>query len=376
MLPNFANLSLDTRSSQRLSVTNDSAQSKGITKKKMTKPLPPGWVAYNNNAGDVQYTDGTLHTYTVAQAWDRYNRKQEEAKSTPYHEESHDIISCGRDEAYGSISKELHRTRIVDDMLQYVCATGHTPSLVYLGAPDGSDSQFFQRQVESHSALKGTRLVAVNLATIQRIDDTDKVEYITDTIENYMASVDDDTFSHAWLDTTSLEIDNQLLWNTKRSTVEKVYLVVSLKGNFGYRSKEDSVMILKTQCEFFGLSIKHQEAYCGITPNGAQSKKINMMFFTCKIENVKVLTVYDDNYNSIGAMIDVPIEIFSGSMGDVAIFESKNAYLGLIKGYDMVSGKWSVQFFDLLGNLIPGVYQFETSRYQKVSPFLRSYFNK
>lgn len=367
MLPSFTNLSLGAKAPQA-SRTKYYEPSKGITKKTRDphQPLPPGWTTYTNNAGDVQYTDGLIHTYTVAQAWIRYNKSQKEISDTDL---------CERNEAYGSISKELHRIRIINDMMQYVCTTGKTPSLVYLGAPDGSDSKFFQRQVRSHNQLKGTRLVAVNLAAIQRVDGTYDVEYITDTIENYMASVDDNTFSHAWLDTTSMEIDNELLWNTVRGTVDRIYLVVSLKGNSGYRSKEDSAIIVNTQCEFFGLSIKHQEAYCGITPKGGQSNKINMMLFTCKIEYAKILTTYHMNYNSIGAIIYIPKEMIENNIyEDGSIFEYINTYVGLVKGYDLVSAKWSIQFFDVFGNLLPDAFYITPSKAQKISIYNRSYF--
>jgi len=380
MFPTFHKLSIDTRTSQRVLTDNSEKQSdKGIQKHKRDKEsLPPGWWMYQNNSGDMQFTDGNIHTYTVRDAWKRYE-KQKRMRGDLSPDASDKLDLCERTEDYGSISKELHRKRIVDDMVTYACETGHVPSLVYLGAPDGSDSQFFQRQMSLHDKLTNARFVAVNLADIQRIDDTDKVEFVKDTIENYMETVGDNVFSHAWLDTTSLEIDNKLLWNTVRSTIAKIYLVVSLRGNSGYRLREDSAMIVKTQCDFFGLVIKHEEAYAGINPQGGQSNKINMMFFGCNITGPRQKQpVYDQHYNLIGAMIDIPVDMTQSLLPkithDMNIFTHKNAYVGLIKGYNHMFNMWSVQFFDSHGNLLPDVFQTVPSARHTTSIFNRGYF--
>lgn len=274
-------------------------------------------------------------------------------------------------EAFGSISKSLHRLRIIEDMIAYGCSTGRKPSLVYIGALDGSDSKFFQEQINSHVALNGTRLVAINYAPIRRANDTPNVEYVTAALEDYMKSVDDNTFSHAWLDTTSLEIDNELLWNTTRSTTERVYLVVSLRGQFGYRSKEDSALIVKFQCDFFGLSIKHQEAYSGITSTGGQSNKINMLLFACNVQAGRTIAAYNAIYDRIGAMVDIPMHELANTTEDIFVY--KESYLGIITGYDPILNMWSLQFFGSRGNLLPDRVNIAFSDKHRTAIFNRSY---
>lgn len=302
----------------------------------------------------------------------------ERKQSNPQTQVFTDVIDrCDHwDGAYTSISKDLHRQRIVNDMRKYSCQTGRTPSLVYLAAPDGSDSHYFQRQIQTHVELRGTRLVAVNKKfDINLPPNTDKMQYVADTLENYMQSVESNSFTHAWLDTTSQEIDNELLWNTCRSTLDKIYLVVSLRGNSGYRSYEDSSMILKSQCEFFGLTIKHQEAYAGITPNGDQSSKINMVFMTC-LRTKPTKTDYDKNYNAIGALVDVKPDAINASSKIMTtnIFLYGTYYIGLVKGYTPSTQTWLVQFFDQYGNLLPQVFTIARLGIIRTSIFSKSYF--
>lgn len=272
--------------------------------------------------------------------------------------------------------------RIVQNMVKYVCDNGSEPSLVYLGAPDGSDSQFFQRQINLRAELKGTRLVAVNTANIARIVDTDQVEYVKGTMEQYLSTSKVDEFSHTWLDTTSNEIDNELLWNAQRCTRELVYLVVSLKSDSGFRSREDSALVTKAQCNFFGLTIKHEEAYAGITPLKQPSPRINMMFTACKVERTKRRAVWVKHYLSIGGMIDVPMNLLQNPIGEdrCDLFlhhgKGKSAYIALITGWDTTSSTWSLHFFNADGKLVGHTAQINQWSNDSIYQFTRKYFPK
>ena len=381
MLPSLANLNIDAPTMRNDQVNPTEKPKRFIQKNPRQKKetLPPGWKAYTNGAGDVQYTDGNKHTYKITDAWDRYNKGGGEDAED---DAEWPVQSCTRTEAYGSISKELHRMRIVEDMVRYVCDYDLSPSLVYIGAPDGSDSQFFQRQVNLRAELEGTRLVAVNTADIAHITDTEQVEYFKGTMENYLSKSAVDEFSHAWLDTTSNEIDNELLWNAQRCTRELVYLVVSLKNNQGRRSRQDSALVTQVQCNFFGLTIKHEEAYAGITPTKKPSPIINMMFTACKVDRAKRRSLFDGHYLSIGGMIDVPTSAVPNPTGEdrgglfVRRRRKKEDYIALITGWDTASSMWSLHFFNDDGKLFSHTAQAHVWPNDRIYPFTRAYFPK
>mgnify|MGYP006872199221 CR=1 FL=1 len=157
----------------------------------------------------------------------------------------------------------MHRIRIIEYRVRYVCRSPKRPSsLVLLAAPDGSDCDFFLREVKARKELAGTRLVAVNDKTIRQgsegDDDGDvNISYVEHTtLEQLLTESPTAEVTHAWLDTTSKEIDNELLWNARRVTTANIYLVVVLQR----QQRSDAEMVLRIQCEFFGLQITHQEA--------------------------------------------------------------------------------------------------------------------
>ena len=127
--------------------------------------LPPGWEERRNNSGDAEYYyDGlglrpSKFTFSKSQAWQFFNSGHGrqfgdlERLRQAANPGSMDVQSdgggsaCGDDGgdegAFGSLSKRLHRERVVRHLAADACATGRA-SVVFLGSPDMADARYFR----------------------------------------------------------------------------------------------------------------------------------------------------------------------------------------------------------------------------------------
>lgn len=312
MLPNLATLHIAPQTRTRSGGSDNTSLT---SKKQKNEPLPDGWTVVPNRSGDWEYLSPNKQFRTLSSkvVWERHRA----GKDPPPADETEHVTApteCQVEKGdYGSTAKDLHRMRILRDMETYTCenyANNLKVSLLYLGAEDGSDSLFFMQQIENNQLLKGATLTAVNRKNITKTFpgfSAGTINYVENTtIEDYLDKYTGEGFTHTWLDTTSKEIDNKLLWDAQRVTTTKIYLVVALKDHTGYRLREHSYLVTRVQCEFFGLRIIHEESYAGITPDKKQSNKINMVFTTCDASGASNKNTWNENYKCVGWLTDVP----------------------------------------------------------------------
>lgn len=323
--------------------------------------LPPGWTVRRRGIDKPEFVspDGLLFTFSVADAWRRYQRVLNRPQSPAEFSSPVDDADCNKFIGeYDSISKELHRLRIVKDMEQYACNNpGKPPVLVYIGAPDGTDSRYFDEAVRLRPALRGARLIAVNGERFTRKDGTQHVTYFEwQTIESYLKTAGNKECSHLWLDTTQTELSTRALWDAHRTTIEKVYIVLSMRKR---PNRDDSIMVTRLRCGFLGLTIKHEEAYAGSALENGQSNKINMVLTIAKVDG-RGYPEYSDAFDLVGQMVDVPVSskyISSKQLRHYLInSHNNNEYVvGLVTSwepaYEPIGKAYAVEFYTNFGEL-------------------------
>lgn len=200
-------------------------------------------------------------------------------RSQPSRFEPHEggSLAFKKPAVYTSVSKLLHRQRIVLDMRSYVVGK-RAPSLLYLGNPDGTDSAFFQAAVDNGELPRSATFTAVNDGAFHpRVKKMHNVETSENTeILTVATNANAVSFSHVWLDLTEREPDPQLMHELNRVLTNAagrncVYVTLSKRC----RSYDDSVMVMSAMCDAWQFKITHVEDYQG----GEQTVKRNMMFF-------------------------------------------------------------------------------------------------
>ena len=317
---------------------------KGTTKHK--NDPPPGWSMRTNRVGDKEYVspDGRYYQRSLSMAWKTYQRTQ---RQQPEDDRSFEIIAsddpfCTKIEAYGSISKELQRQRILFDMRDYRCRLTHSrtkPALVFLASPDGSDTQFFSNELAAIPSLADTKIVAINGGPITRREGTERVEFRDHTnLETFMNNSQTNSFSHGWLDLTENEVGTQLLFDSSRVCTDYVYVVQSLRTV----QYADAITVMNAQCEAAGLRMRHSENYVGV------SNRRNMLFVS--LQRVREPRPYDDEFNRVGMLIDMPAAHMNVAEGLVPPmvydWHSTPYYVGFVLDYDPVKKMYQVSFYD------------------------------
>ena len=342
MLPNLGTLRLDHC---EIGPSNEWDPPK-IYKKR--KALPPGWYAKQNATGDTQYysPDGRYNEFSIPLAHKKYQSTKDREVFTPHVPQK----DCHTTESFGSVSKSLHRLRILRDMEIYECETNKAPVLVYIAAPDHTDSHFFQREIQKRPGLKGTKLIAVNTQKLDDIEPLDggvRIECIQGTLAAVLAEKDAGFCSHLWMDTTQNDIGNREIWDARRTTVSMVYVVLSLSRH----TLANTRITLSTQCDFFGLKIKHEEAYSGKN----NSNSINMVFVACKVNDQVQRQAFAEQFTHIGCPLwhisykDMKPEKKGTKLESQCYYyhdKKDQLLLGLIVGFDTRKMQWSLKMFN------------------------------
>jgi len=85
-------------------------------------------------------------------------------------------LMAPKDQFYHSTTKLVHRYRVLTDMFNYQNATKSPPSLLFLAAPNGADSESFQTAIDLGQLSSQTRLVAVNNGNVSTTRNMTNVE--------------------------------------------------------------------------------------------------------------------------------------------------------------------------------------------------------
>lgn len=188
---------------------------------------------------------------------------------------------------YDSLSKTLQRTRILANMQEFYADTGVAPSLIYLGAPQGADSAFFQEAVDTGKLPVNSKFTAVNCSTFDvRVKEMKNVAVVENALLlDVVASADARSFSHAWLDLTELEPEPSLYVSIRRvlrdvESRDSVYINVAKRT----RTFDDCVRVLRSMCSTYAYQITHLEDYIG---GSTKQHKKNMLFVACRLVPTK-----------------------------------------------------------------------------------------
>lgn len=344
--------------------------------------LPPGWTVRSYGIDKPEYVspDGMIFVFSVKEAWRRHATMPSAVGPTNT-QTTNSLPDCNLSSsgAYESISKHMHRVRIVKDMVKFACQTGESPVLVYIAAPDGSDSTYFDQEVRSNPSLKGTRLIAVNNGRFHRVRGnidfgTQHVEYVEGTqMHEYLNNASEKAFTHTWLDTTNVDIECKTYWNANRTTKDMVYIVLSLRA----QRSDNLRYVVSTRCKFFGFRITHEEEYSGVSSNGP-SNQINMVFVAANVLSQKYQKSYDPLFDRIGCIMDVPVvnvELDS-SFKDGIYTTSKNKTaqaVGFVTHYDGYYNMFTLILFNRdrsLGNTAIEVHRSRVGNYSAWTPKL------
>jgi len=210
---------------------------------------------------------------------------------------------------FSSVTKATHRYRILCDMQRFVANTSSTPSLLYLASPSGSDSEFFQKAIDSKDLPINTRLAAVNCGEIAVSDCPTKFKNVafhphTD-IEDFVKTTRD-TFSHVWLDLTCTEMPTEMLFrlhSVLKSPVGRDAVYVTLSKRC--RTLDAQLKIASAVGDATGFKITHMEDYTGTTQTATLSAKRNMLFLACAQStagSANHAKRFDENLNAVGCI--------------------------------------------------------------------------
>tara|TARA_B100001057_G_scaffold441837_1_gene476759 strand:+ start:924 stop:1916 length:993 start_codon:yes stop_codon:yes gene_type:complete len=256
-----------------------------------------------------------------------------------------------QEQFYDSVTKLAHRYRIVIDMALF---RNGPPSLLYICAPSGADSEAFQMAIDSHQLPYNTRLVAVNNGALSKLSRCPNVELREMTsAEDVIMRSEKNEFSHVWLDLTEVEPEMRMLFKlarTMRDPHERDCIYISLSKRC--RNFAVQLNVMTAMCESVGLKISHVEEY-----TGSGSVKRNMMFFVCQVikrfARLDNDVEFDENIRAIGSLAFVeqkdghPREIMEWCTPN-GKFMSNQAF---VHRYNASTAAYLCSFFDPTGSL-------------------------
>lgn len=277
--------------------------------------LPPGWEERRNNSGDAEYYyDGlglrpSKFTFSKSQAWQFFNSGHGrqfgdlERLRQAANPGSMDVQSdgggsaCGDDGgdegAFGSLSKRLHRERVVRHLAADACATGRA-SVVFLGSPDMADARYFQSRVDAGALPSSVVFHAVNRGEF--VGDADGLRNVSfhpgvDLLA-FLETQEANAHTLVWMDLTSTDVTYRELAAGCLAARETVMLVLSLRT----ATMKTTTPVVETMSAALGTTITHIENYQGL------SGKRNMAFYELDCSNYRHRS-YRDEFDSIGMLV-------------------------------------------------------------------------
>ena len=291
--------------------------------------LPPGWKLTVNPSGDFEYVSeyATTRSFTkapsksgIAQAWKRYRNHIQKADLPPMTAfgPQVDMDACREGSGlFGSLSKTLHRMRVVEHMKSEWCRSSNPPSAAYIGAPDKTDSEFFQRTVDGGTLPTDTKFHAINKDAFYtgdgRLEFPNVSFYESTTMEDYLETSNDNDYTVIWLDFISKSVSYHTLWKACKSATTHVMLVLSLRT----QSMLTVTRVVDAISSSIGVSLSHCENYSGA------SNVRNMAFFEIDCSNFRP-QAYTPQYEHVGSLIYI-----SEEAGDDTMFRLECGGVGM-----------------------------------------------
>jgi hypothetical protein len=163
-------------------------------------------------------------------------------------------------EKYGSFDKRFHRERVVKRLVYDACA-GNSPSAVYVGSPDLSDSNYFQSKVNDGTLPTNVMFYAVNKDSFK--GDTSRYPNIEfhpyTTLDKFLQTQSPNSHAVVWMDLMKRDIAYTELAAACNCSRETVMLTLSLRGTqIKYQSE-----VIRTISDAMRCLVKHAEEYTG-----------------------------------------------------------------------------------------------------------------
>ena len=200
--------------------------------------------------------------------------------------------------SFASAAKSCHRHIVANDVHAscHLAKHGGHASLVYISCPAHEDTLFFMSKLAN---AENVSLVAVNRGTLPPIDTTGfagKVALRPCTeLADVLVESTTNSFTHGWLDLTSVDIGMELLRQAVRCCTERVYVVLNVDRL--HNGLEDTRERMKVRVSVFrGVTIDGEPVY-----QGASGKK-NMIFFTLNVSKKAALAHEVDLTEDIGKL--------------------------------------------------------------------------
>jgi len=269
--------------------------------------LPPGWKLTVNSSGYFEYASDYASTRSftkthsksaIAQAWRRHRHHTQVAESAPI------VDSVSRVDAgacldgsgsFGSLSKTLHRMRVVEHLRLEWCHGIVAPSVAYIGAPDKADSVVFQGFVDDGTLPTETMFYAINHGTFSesayQSEFPNVVFHENTSMQDFIEIGNNGVYTMIWLDFTSTMVDYYTLWKACQLARTHVMLVLSLRT----QSMSNVTRVVDAISKSIGVSLTHIENYRGL------SNVRNMAFFEieCSERNTKT---YKEQHENVGKL--------------------------------------------------------------------------
>jgi hypothetical protein len=285
-------------------------------------------------------------------------RKERHSGTNPVAVHAHNArqLLPAHEQAYDSVSKTVQRFRIFVDMQRFAAGGARTPSLLYLAAPSGSDSVWFQSAIDAGQLPASTRLVAVNYGDVATTAATKNVVVKSHTTMEQVLKTTADTFSHVWLDLTCTELTAELLWRVGSVLDDSVgrdcvYINLSKRG----RTFDTHLVVTGAVCDALAFKITHVEDYTGASKANAASQKRNMVFFVCSdVANApRCQEAFDPNMEAVGGLVYVPYD-HRRSPDTMERRSRGNTYdhhVGFVRAYRSSPPRFDVSLFDTCGRV-------------------------
>lgn len=282
--------------------------------------LPPGWRLTVNPSGDFEYSSEYASTRSfanapsksaIAQAWKRYRSHTKAVELTPMVVDSvprvYEKACSDGSGSYGSLSKTVHRMRVVEHLRLERCRKSIAPSVAYIGAPDRTDSEFFQGLVDGGTLPPETTFHAINFGTFANSATRSEFPNVTfhenTTMEAYMETGSDDAYTVVWLDFTATNVSYYTLRKACQLARTHVMLVLSLRG----QSVDLLTQSVDAMSTSIGAPLTHVENYRGL------SSVRNMAFYDIDCSNFKPKN-YDKKHENVGKLAYISEEAGNDTM--------------------------------------------------------------
>jgi hypothetical protein len=319
--------------------------------------LPPGWKLAVDPTGYFEYVSEYATTRSfktapsksgIAQAWKRYRSHTRAVDLTPM---VVDLVPTVYKEAcsegsgsFGSLSKTMHRMRVVEHLRLERCRKSIAPSVAYIGAPDKTDSEFFQGLVDGGTLPQETSFHAINYGTFAenatRSEFPNVMFHENTTMQDFMETGSDDAYTVVWLDFTGTAVEYYTLRKACQLARTHVMLVLSLR-------KQNVVNVTRTvdaMATSIGVSLTHVESYRGL------SSVRNMAFYEIDCSTFKSKN-YTSEHEDVGKLAYISEEAGNDKMFKLTC-AGVDMYMCFCIGYTPSTEKYTMVPYDTSRHLM------------------------